>query len=91
LHQGADDASAHPWDALLQIGSQLADVLRAASNVQAGTQAGTRTGTHPWLERDPQSGAFSLRLPLPPAQTAQRLAAAFEMISDSLRAMRSEK
>jgi len=40
---------------------------------------------HPWIERDPASGARSLRLPLPPPQTARRLADALSAIADSLR------
>jgi len=30
--------------------------------------------SHPWLERDPATGACSLRLTLPPPQIARRLA-----------------
>ncbi|MCC6195807.1 MAG: ATP-dependent helicase, partial [Burkholderiales bacterium] len=70
------DASADPWTVLLQAGVQLASVLRAAGDAQA---------SHPWLERDPASGACSLRLPLPPPETAQRLANALSVIADSLR------
>ncbi len=71
------DAAVDPWAVLLQAGVQLAGVLRAVGDDQAPA--------HPWLERDPVSGACSLRLPMPPSQTARRLAEALTAIADSLR------
>ena len=70
-------ASADPWDALMQAGAQLVSALRAAGDGESAP--------HPWLERDPATGARSLRLPLPPPQTARRLADALSVIAASLR------
>jgi hypothetical protein len=71
------EATADPWAVLLQAGAQLVSALGAAGKAE-GTP-------HPWLERDPASGASSLRLPLPPPQTARRLADALSVIADALR------
>jgi len=80
--QAADDAApsqtgTEPWDALLQIGAQLVSAL-AASGADA-------TAPHPWIERDPATGSRSLKLPLPPPETARRLADALSVLADSLR------
>ena len=75
------EAGVDPWAVLLQAGAQLVSALRAAGD--AGATA------HPWLERDPATGACSLRLPLPPPQTARRLADALSVIADSLRGTRA--
>ncbi len=61
------DASVDPWAVLLQAGAQLASALSGAGTPEAPL--------HPWLEHDPATGARSLRLPLPPPETARRLAA----------------
>jgi hypothetical protein len=71
------DASVDPWAVLLQAGAQLASALSAAGNPEAPS--------HPGLERDPATGVRSLRLPLPPPETARRLADALSVIADSLR------
>jgi hypothetical protein len=63
---------------LLQAGAQLVFALSAAGD--------TAAAPHPWIERDPATGARSLKLPLPPPQTARRLADALSAIADSLRA-----
>jgi hypothetical protein len=76
--QGAVDG---PWGALLQAGAQLVSALRAAGDGGATS--------HPWVERDPASGACSLKLPLPAPQTARRLADALSAIADSLRGARA--
>jgi hypothetical protein len=75
------EAGVDPWAVLLQAGAQLAAVLRAAGDAEATS--------HPWVERDPATGASSLRLPLPPPQTARRLADALVVIADSLRGTRA--
>ena len=75
------DASVDPWAVLLQAGAQLASALSAAGNPEAPS--------HPWLEHDPATGARSLRLPLPPPETARRLAEALSVIADSLRGTRA--
>jgi hypothetical protein len=41
---------------------------------------------HPWIERDPATGAQVLRMPLPPPETARLLANALSALADSLRA-----
>ena len=75
------EASVDPWAVLLQAGAQLASALSAAGNPAAPSL--------PWLERDPATGACSLRLPLPPPETARRLAEALSVIADSLRRTRA--
>jgi hypothetical protein len=75
------EAGVDPWAVLLQAGAQLVSALSAAGVAGAAS--------HPWLERDPTTGACSLRLPLPPPQTAQRLADALSGIADSLRETRA--
>jgi hypothetical protein len=77
------DPSADPWAVLLQAGTQLASALSRAGNPEAAP--------HPWLKRDPASGACSLRLPLPPPETARRLAEALSVIADSLRGTRASQ
>jgi hypothetical protein len=75
------DAGVDPWGVLLQAGAQLVSALSAAGDAEATS--------HPWLERDPATGQCSLRLPLPPPQTARRLADALSVIADSLRRTRA--
>jgi hypothetical protein len=70
-----------PWAVLLQAGAQLVSALSAAGDAGAAP--------HPLLERDPATGACSLRLPLPPPQTARRLADALSVIVDSLHRTRA--
>jgi superfamily II DNA/RNA helicase len=77
----AQEAGVDPWGALLQAGAQLVSALSAAGDAEAKP--------HPWLERDPATGACSLRLPLPPPQAARQLADALSVIADSLRALRA--
>jgi len=69
--------AADPWGVLVQAGTQLISALRLAGDGQ--------TPSHPWLERDPASGACSLRLPLPAPEQARQLADALSAIADSLR------
>jgi hypothetical protein len=40
---------------------------------------------HPWVERDPATGAQSLRMPLPPPDAALRIADALSMLAERLR------
>jgi superfamily II DNA or RNA helicase len=75
-----EEAGVDPWGVLLQAGTQLISALSAAGDAEAGS--------HPWLERDPATGARSLRLPLPPPQTVRRLADALSLIADALRGTR---
>jgi hypothetical protein len=40
---------------------------------------------HPWIERDPTTGAQHLKMPLPPPETARQLANALSALADGLR------
>ena len=71
------DSSADPWAALLQVGTQLYSALAAA-----GDSSG---GSHPWIERDAKTGAHNLKIPLPPPETAKKLADVLSMFAESLR------
>jgi len=78
----ADDAapiqaSTDPWGALLQLGSQLVTALTATND--------GGTAPHPWIERDPATGSRSLKVPLPPPETARRIADALSVLADTLR------
>jgi len=71
---------ADPWHALTQLGAQLLAAIGAAGNpaVQA----------HPWIERDPDTGAQSLKLPLPPPETAGKIADVLALLANTLRGQR---
>jgi len=71
------DAGPDPWQALVQVGTQFISALAAAHNPDAAP--------HPWIERDPATGAQILRMPLPPPETARQLANALSALADSLR------
>jgi len=70
-----------PWQALTQLGAQLVAALGAVGNPAAPA--------HPWIERDPDTGAQSLKLPLPPAETAGKIADVLSMLANTLRGQRS--
>jgi hypothetical protein len=70
------DAASDPWQALVQIGAQFVAVLAAANNPDAPA--------HPWIERDPATGAQNLKMPLPSPETARQLANALSAFADSL-------
>ena len=74
---GPPPAQPDPWPGLLQFG---ADLLSALTSPDAGTAP-----AHPWVERDPASGARHLKVPMPSPQTASRLADALTAISEALR------
>ena len=71
---------ADPWQALAQIGAQLVSALGAASNPAAPA--------HPWIERDPGTGVQSLKVPLPPPETAGQIADVLSMLANALRGRR---
>ena len=71
------DAGSDPWQALAQVGAQFVAALAAANDPNAAA--------HPWIERDPATGAQSLKMPLPPPETARQLANALSALADSLR------
>jgi hypothetical protein len=66
-----------PWQSLMQGGAQVIAALAAANNSDAAE--------HPWIERNPATGAQSLKIPLPPPETARYLANALSALADSLR------
>ncbi len=66
-----------PWQALVQVGAQFVAALAAANDPNAPA--------HPWIERDPATGAQNLKMPLPPPETARQLADALSALADSLR------
>ncbi|MBS3916573.1 MAG: DEAD/DEAH box helicase [Sulfuritalea sp.] len=70
-----------PWQVLTQLGAQLVAALGAAGNPAAPA--------HPWIERDPDTGAQSLKLPLPPPETAGKIADVLSMLANTLRRQRS--
>jgi superfamily II DNA or RNA helicase len=70
-------AGTDPWQALVQVGAQLAAALAAAND--------TGAKLHPWIERDPAGGAQNLKIPMPPPETARQLANALSSLADSLR------
>jgi len=69
-----------PWHALTQLGAQLVAALEAAGNSAAPV--------HPWIERNPDTGAKSLKLPLPPPETAGKIADVLSMMANTLRGQR---
>jgi hypothetical protein len=71
------DTGADPWQALMQIGTQFIAAL--ASNDSAA---------HPWIERDPATGARSLKMPMPPRETARQLADVLSVFAENLRGIR---
>jgi len=71
------DAASDPWQASAQIGAQFVAALAAANEPDAAA--------HPWIERDPVTGVQSLKMPLPPPETATQLANVLSALSDSLR------
>ena len=71
------DTSSDPWQALAQVGSQFVAALSAASNPDATA--------HPWIERDPNTGAQSLKMPLPTPETARQLASVLSALAESFR------
>jgi hypothetical protein len=72
--EGLSDAAA---DRLPQIGAQVVAALAAAND--SGATA------HPCVEHDSATGTRSLKIPLPPPETAAQLANALSALADSLR------
>jgi hypothetical protein len=71
------DSAPDPWLALAQMGTQFVAALSAANDPNGPA--------HPWIERDRATGARSLRMPLPPPETARQLADALSALADGLR------
>jgi hypothetical protein len=72
--------AADPWQALAQLGTQLVSAFGAASNPAAPA--------HPWIERDPETGAQSLKVPLPSPEAAGQIADALSILANALRGQR---
>ena len=72
-----DAAGSDPWQALAQVGAQFIAALASANDPDAAA--------HPWIERDPTTGRQSLKMPLPPPETARQLANALSALADRLR------
>jgi superfamily II DNA or RNA helicase len=70
-------AGPEPWQALAQVGAQFIAALAAANDPNAPA--------HPWIERDPATGAQNLKLPLPSPETARQLAKTLSALADGLR------
>jgi superfamily II DNA or RNA helicase len=66
-----------PWQALAQMGAQFMAALAAANDPNAPA--------HPWIERDPATGAQNFKMPLPPPEIARQLAHALSALADNLR------
>jgi len=69
-----------PWQALAQMGAQLVAALGAATSPAAPA--------HPWIARDPATGRQSLSVPLPPPETAGKIADALVVMAEALRGVR---
>ncbi len=77
------ERSPDPWSVLLHLGAEFVSALTASGD--------GKTAVHPWIERDPATGARGIKLPLPPPETARRLADALSAVADALRRKGSEK
>lgn len=71
------DRPPDPWAALIQVGAQFVSALAAANDPKAAP--------HPWIERDAATGVQSLKMPLPPPETARQIADALSALADGLR------
>jgi hypothetical protein len=71
------DSGPDPWQSLIQVGAQFIAALAAADNPDAPA--------HPWIERDPATGAQNLKMPLPAPETARQLASMLSALADGLR------
>jgi len=72
------DSGPDPWQALVWGGAQFMAALAAANDPGAPAHS-------PWIERDPATGTQSLKMPLPPPETARQIANARSALADSLR------
>jgi hypothetical protein len=70
------DPGEDPWQALIEVGAQFVAALASANN--------PRAPAHPWIERDPATGARSLKIPIPPPDLAKRLANVLSGLAESL-------
>jgi superfamily II DNA or RNA helicase len=70
-------APADPWGALVEVGSQLLAALASGHDASAPS--------HPWVEQDARTGSRHLKIPMPPPETANRLADALGALAQALR------
>jgi superfamily II DNA or RNA helicase len=70
------EAGSDPWQALVQVGAQFIAALASAKDPDAPA--------HPWIEHDPATGTQSLKMPLPPPETARQLAMVLSALADNL-------
>jgi superfamily II DNA or RNA helicase len=71
------DAGPDQWHAVVQVGVQFIAALASVNDPDSPA--------HPWIERDPATGAQNLKIPLPPPEAANQLANALSALADSLR------
>ncbi len=71
------ESATDPWRALAQVGAQLISALAASADRSAAA--------HPWVERDPNTGAQNLKVPLPSPEIAGQLADALSALAHVLR------
>jgi hypothetical protein len=71
------NSSSDPWQVLIDMGAQFVGAIVAAD--------GADPIGHPWIERDPKTGGQNLRIPLPPPETARRLADMLGALAERLR------
>ena len=69
----------------MQVGAQFVAALAAANDPKADPKADPKVAAHPWIERDPATGAQSLKMPLPPPEITRQLANALSALADGLR------
>jgi hypothetical protein len=76
---GTPPPGANPdlWQTLVQVSAQFVGALVAANDPSAPV--------HPWIERDPATGARNFKIPLPPPDTARQLADALSAFANNLR------
>src|ERR1700730_12074281 len=74
---GATSRGPDQLAAVVQVGTQFITALAAANDPNAPA--------HPWIERDPATGAQNFKIPLPPPETARQLADALSALADNLR------
>jgi hypothetical protein len=71
------DESSDPWQLLLEMGAQLIGTIAGAND--SGSPARS------WIERDPRTGAQTLRVPLPQPEMAKQLTDVLSAVAERLR------
>jgi hypothetical protein len=73
------------YDDALDFVAGLRDADRRAAKLNRLFPRGAGAIEHPWIERDPKTGGQNLKIPLPPPETARRLADMFGALTERLR------